>query len=203
MSTITIGGNQVNTIGDLPKIGEKAPDFSLTKTDLSDVSLNDLAGKKVVINIFPSVDTPVCSASVRKFNEAITRFPDAVVLCASLDLPFAHSRFCEAEGLKDVIPVSEMRDRHFGDTYGVRMSDGPLAGLLARAVVVIDENGTVIHSGFVKELKEEPDYETVLKVLKEDTTTAGDDLNVCVQTETAEQSRAVDMGDPCDVGRAG
>jgi thiol peroxidase len=124
MAKITLGGNPINTIGDLPAVGEKAPDFLLTKTDLSDIVLKDVAGKKVVFNIFPSVDTPVCSASVRRFNTEISNFPNAVVLSVSLDLPFAHSRFCETEGLKDVIPLSELRTREFGDQYGVRMVDG-------------------------------------------------------------------------------
>jgi thiol peroxidase len=165
MAEITIKGDPVKTIGDLPKVGEKAPDFVLTKTDLADITLKDFSGKKVVLNIFPSVDTPVCSASVRKFNEAITKFSDAVVICVSLDLPFAHSRFCETEGLKNVIPVSELRDKNFGDRYGVRIIEGPLSGLLARAVVVLDENSMVIYSHLVSELTTEPEYEEVLKVL--------------------------------------
>lgn len=165
MAEITIKGDPVKTIGDLPKVGEKAPDFILTKTDLGDITSKDFLGKKVVLNIFPSVDTPVCSASVRKFNEAITKFSDAVVICASLDLPFAHSRFCETEGLKNVIPASELRDRNFGDHYGVRIVEGPLSGLLARAVVVLDEKGLVIYSRLVPELTKEPEYEEVLKVL--------------------------------------
>ncbi len=166
MTTFNIDGNPASTVGDLPEVGEKAPDFLLTKTDLSDITLKDVAGKKVVLNIFPSVDTSVCSASVRRFNSEISSYPNAVVLCISLDLPFAHSRFCETEGLKDVIPVSELRNREFGNTYGVRIADGPLSGLLARAVVVIDENGTIIYSKLVEELKNEPDYEEVLGVLK-------------------------------------
>ncbi|MCP4118495.1 MAG: thiol peroxidase [Desulfobacteraceae bacterium] len=166
MANFKIDGNPATTVGSLPGGGEKAPDFLLTKTDLSDISLKDVAGKKVVLNIFPSVDTPVCSASVRRFNSEISSCPGAVVLCISLDLPFAHSRFCETEGLKDVIPVSELRNRAFGDGYGVRIAQGPLAGLLARAVVVIDETGTVIYSKLVEELKNEPDYEAVLDLLK-------------------------------------
>ena len=166
MADFKIGGKPATTVGTLPGVGETAPDFLLTKTDLSDISLTDLAGKKVVLNIFPSVDTPVCSASVRRFNSDISRCPGAVVLCISLDMPFAHSRFCETEGLKDVIPVSEPRNREFGDRYGVRIAQGPLAGLLARAVVVIDGTGTVIYSNLVAELKEEPDYEAVLDLLK-------------------------------------
>ena len=111
MTQITLKGNAVNTTGELPKVGEKAPDFLLTKTDLSDISLKDVSGKKVILNIFPSIDTPVCSTSVRRFNEEISQFNNAVVICASLDLPFAHARFCETEGLKNVIAVSELRNR--------------------------------------------------------------------------------------------
>lgn len=166
MSQITLNGESINTAGQLPGAGDIPPDFILTKTDLSDISLKDLAGKKVVLNIFPSVDTPVCSASARKFNSEITAFENSVVLCVSLDLPFAHARFCEAEGLENVIPVSELRNRDFGEKYGVRIENGPLAGLLARAVVIIDESGKVAYSQLVGEIKDEPDYEAALNVLK-------------------------------------
>jgi thiol peroxidase len=197
MSTITIKGQAVKTVGELPKPGSKAPDFTLTKTDLSDTTLKNYTGKIVVLNIFPSVDTPVCSASVRRFNQEISTYPNAVVICASLDLPFAHARFCEAEGLKDVIPVSEFRNRDFGDTYGVRIIEGPLTGLLARSVVVIDEKGEVIYSKLVEELTTEPDYEDVLAVLKKQA------LDVCTSSDTAEQSRFADNDEPCDDGRDG
>jgi len=143
-----------------------APDFLLTKTDLSDVTLRDYQGQRVILNIFPSIDTGVCATSVRRFNSEIDRLENAVCLCASLDLPFAHARFCGAEGLEKVIPVSELRNREFGDRYGVRIVDGPLAGLLARAVVVIDEKGMVIYRQQVPEIKEEPDYEAALRVLR-------------------------------------
>ena len=166
MAQITIGGQPAQTSGDLPKKGTAAPDFLLTKTDLSDIRLADFAGKKVILNIFPSIDTPVCSASVRKFNKEVIDLPGTVVLCVSLDLPFAHSRFCETEGIENVIPASELRNRNFGDDYGVRIIEGPLEGLLARSVVVIDKNGTVIYASFVKELKEEPPYEEILNTLK-------------------------------------
>jgi thioredoxin-dependent peroxiredoxin len=200
MAKLTIGGKPVNTIGALPEIGKKAPDFLLTRTDLSDISLKDVAGKKVVLNIFPSVDTPVCSASVRRFNQEISNFPGAVVLCASMDLPFAHARFCETEGLKDVIAVSEIRSRKFGDDYGLRMVDGPLAGLLARAVIVIDNTGKVIYSKIVEELKNEPNYQEVLSILK-----AGNDhhLDICTKSGTAEHSRPDNSDEPCDDGRSG
>jgi len=200
MARVTIGGEAVHTIGELPKVGMKAPDFLLTKTDLTDISLKDIAGKKVVMNIFPSVDTPTCSASVRRFNTEISKFPNTVVLCASLDLPFAHARFCEAEGLKDVVPVSELRNREFGNNYGVRMVEGPLAGLLARAVVVLDEKGKVIFSKLVSEIKNEPDYESVLDVLRGNEKSGND---VCTTSATAEHSRAEDDDEPCDDGREG
>ncbi len=166
MAQIALQGNPVETVGDLPKAGDPAPDFILTKTDLSDMSLKDFAGKKVLLNIFPSVDTPVCSMSVRKFNTEISKYENAAVLSVSLDLPFAHSRFCETEGLKNVIPASELRTRDFGESYGVRMKTGPLAGLLARAVVIIDENGKVVYAKFAPDIKDEPDYEEALNILK-------------------------------------
>lgn len=200
MARITIGGEVVHTSGELPKVGAKAPDFLLTKTDLSDITLKDVAGKKVVLNIFPSVDTSVCSASVRRFNAEISKFPNTIVLCVSLDLPFAHSRFCEAEGLKNVVPVSELRNREFGNNYGIRMVEGPLAGLLARAVVVLDEKGKVIFSKLVSELKNEPDYESVLDVLSGNTKVKKD---VCTTSETAEHFRTGKIDEPCDDGRSG
>lgn len=165
MARINFKGNRINTVGELPEIGKQAPDFVLTKTDLSDISLKDLAGKKAVLNIFPSLDTSVCAASVRRFNAGISNFQNAVVLCISLDLPFAHARFCETEGLKNVIPVSEMRNRDFGTRYGIRITNGPLAGLLARAVVILDETGKVIYKQLVPEITQEPNYEEALKVL--------------------------------------
>jgi len=166
MAEIMIGGTPANTTGNLPDVGSKAPGFTLTKTDLSDVSLPDLAGKRIVLNIFPSIDTPVCSASVRRFNLEAASLTNTHVLSVSTDLPFAHKRFCEAEGIQGVIPVSELRTRGFGDTYGVRIAEGPLQGLLARAVVVLDEEGTVIYSSFSRDLKEEPPYEEILATLK-------------------------------------
>ena len=200
MATLTIGGNPANTTGNLPAVGTQAPDFLLTKTDLSDISLKDFPGKKIILNIFPSIDTPVCSASVRRFNQEISKFPGAVVLCASLDLPFAHARFCETEGLKNVVAVSEVRSRKFGEDYGIRLIDGPLAGLFARAVVVIDETGKVIYSRIVPELKNEPDYQEVLTALQQ---AGAEPLEVCTHTGTAEHSRPEDAGEPCDDGRAG
>lgn len=159
MAQITLKGNPINTCGELPKVGTSAPDFCLTGTDLADVTLKSFAGKRIILNIFPSVDTPVCATSVRQFNAKASSLPDTVVLCVSLDLPFAFKRFCGAEGLDNVHPVTEMRARGFGEDYGVRISDGPLAGLLSRAVVVIDKNGTVTHTQQVPEITTEPNYE--------------------------------------------
>ena len=203
MAQITVKGEPVNTTGELPKNGEDAPDFTLTKTDLSDISLKDFTGKKIVLNIFPSIDTPVCAISVRRFNEEISKYENADVICASMDLPFAHARFCSAEGLEKVISASEMRNREFGDRYGVRMVDGPLAGLLARAVVVINEKGKVIYSQMVQEIADEPDYEKALNMLKEETLKNNLELQACVQTSTAEHARSLDEDEPCDDGRSG
>ncbi len=166
MAKITIGGNPINTCSELPELGHQAPDFVLTKTDLSDISLKDVAGKKTVLNIFPSIDTPVCATSVRKFNAEINKFENAVVLCISADLPFAHERFCGAEGLENVISVSELRNKEFGENYGLRITDGPIAGLLARAVIILDETGKVVYTELVPEIKQEPDYEKALELLK-------------------------------------
>jgi len=163
MAQITFKSQPIHTVGELPAVGKPAPDFVLTKTDLSDVSLADFSGKKIVLNIFPSIDTEVCAMTVRRFNSEIDRFQNAVALCVSLDLPFAHGRFCGAEGLNNVISVSELRNRDFGDDYGVRIQDGPLAGLLARAVVIVDGNGTVTYTELVPEIAQEPDYEAALR----------------------------------------
>lgn len=165
MAQITLKGEPIHTIGSLPQPGEAAPDFLLTKTDLSDVTLKDYQGKRLVLNIFPSIDTPVCAISVRRFNAEIDQVPNAVCLCVSRDLPFAHARFCGAEGLTNVVAVSELRNRDFGDQYGVRIMDGPLAGLLARAVVVVDAKGTVLFTELVPEIKQEPDYAAALRAL--------------------------------------
>ena len=165
MAEITLKGNPIHTCGTLPAVGSQAADFVLTKTDFADVSLQNFAGKKIVLNIFPSIDTPVCATSVRRFNAEAVKMKNMVVLCVSVDLPFAHSRFCAAEGLQNVIPVSELRKRKFGEDYGVRIIDGPLAGLFSRAVVVIDEKGKLIYTEQVPEIAQEPNYEAALKVL--------------------------------------
>jgi thiol peroxidase len=166
MASITLKGNPVETSGILPGINIKAPDFALTKTDLSDISLNDFPGKKLVLNIFPSIDTSVCASSARRFNEEAGKLDNTVVLCISADLPFAHNRFCEAEGLKNVLPLSVFRSDTFGKDYGVTITNGPLAGLLSRAIVIINEEGKVIYTEQVPEIAQEPDYEAALEAVK-------------------------------------
>lgn len=166
MATITLKGNQIHTSGNLPKVGSQAPDFQLTKSDLSDVSLKDFKGKRIILNIFPSIDTAVCATSTRKFNTEASNLENAVVLCVSADLPFALNRFCAAEGLKNVVPASEFRTGQFGDAYGVRITDGPLAGLLSRSVVVLNETGNVLHTEQVPEIAQEPNYQAALDALK-------------------------------------
>ncbi len=165
MAQITLKGNTIDTVGTLPAVGEAAPGFTLVKTDLSEATLAEYAGKQVVLNIFPSIDTSVCAASVRKFNEVASQKTDTVVLCVSADLPFAHQRFCETDGLKDVIPVSVFRSPEFGKEYGVTISTGPLAGLLSRAIVIIDAAGKVTYTQQVPEITEEPDYDAALAAL--------------------------------------
>ncbi len=165
MAKITLKGNEINTSGDLPAVGSQAPDFCLTKTDLSDVSLSDLKGKRVILNIFPSIDTDICAASVRRFNADANAMNNTTVLCVSQDLPFAHARFCGAEGLESVDSVSELRNSDFGANYGARIVDGPLAGLLSRAVVVLDEDGKVVYNEQVPEIVQEPNYDAALNSL--------------------------------------
>lgn len=165
MATVTLKGNPIHTNGDLPKAGSAAPDFKLTAADLSDKSLKDFTGKRKVLNIFPSIDTPTCAMSVRQFNQRASSVKNAVVLCISADLPFAQKRFCGAEGLNNVVTLSEMRDRHFAKDYGVLLQDGPLAGLMARSVVVLDENNKVVHTELVGEVAHEPNYDAALKAL--------------------------------------
>ena len=165
MASITLKGNAINTVGDLPAVGSAAPDFSLTNNDLADVSLKDFAGKKVVLNIFPSVDTPVCAASVRAFNADASKAENTAVLCISRDLPFAFKRFCGAEGIENVTTLSVLRDNAFGDDYNVKIVDGPLASLCSRAIVILDENGKVIYTEQVPEITQEPDYEKALAAL--------------------------------------
>ncbi len=166
MATITLKGGSVQTSGSLPAVGSQAKDFCLTGADLADVSLANYAGKRVVLNIFPSVDTGVCAASVRQFNKEVSNMSNTVVLCISVDTPFALSRFCGAEGLSNVVTLSELRARSFGEDYGLRIIDGPLAGVFSRAVVVLDEAGKVIYTEQVPEITQEPDYAPVVALLK-------------------------------------
>lgn len=166
MAKITFKGNPINTSGNLPEIGTKAPDFNLTASDLSEKSLSDYKGKNVVLNIFPSIDTGVCAQSVRTFNEKVSSAENTVVLCISKDLPFALSRFCAAEGLENVETLSDFKTNNFSDTYGVKMTDGPLNGLLSRAVVVVNPEGNVVYNEQVPEIGQEPDYNKALNALK-------------------------------------
>ena len=165
MAQVTLKGNPFQTSGELPKVGSHAPNFTLVRTDLSEVTGKDLAGQRVVLNIFPSLDTPTCAASVRRFNARANEKPNTTVLCISADLPFAQKRFCGAEGLDKVVPASNFRSSEFGLAYGVTLVDGPLKGLLARAVVVVDAKGQVVHTELVPEIAQEPDYDAALAVL--------------------------------------
>ena len=165
MASLTLHGNAINSIGTLPSIGSAAPNFSLTKGDLSSTSLSDYKGKKIVLNIFPSIDTGTCAKSVRQFNEEAAELDNTVVLCISKDLPFAQTRFCGAEGIKNVEMLSDFRDGNFGKAYQVEFSDGPLAPLLSRAVVVLNSDGNVIYSEQVPETVDEPNYKAALEAL--------------------------------------
>jgi thiol peroxidase len=166
MANITFKGSPVHTVGALPTPGASAPEYTLVKTDLGDLTSKSLAGKNVVLNIFPSIDTSVCATSVRAFNKRAAALPDTMVLCVSKDLPFAHKRFCAAEGIDKVQAVSAFRGPDFGKAFGVTMTDGPLAGLFARAVVVVDKNGKVVHSQLVPEIAQEPDYDAAVAALR-------------------------------------
>jgi len=165
MTTITLHGKPIDTYGNLPTLDSPAPAFTLTKTDLADCTLADFSGKIVVLNIFPSIDTPVCAASVRRFNQEAGLRDNTVVLCISADLPFAHHRFCEVEGLKNVIPLSMFRSPEFGRDYGVLLISGPIAGLLSRAVIIINPAGKVIYTEQVPEISQEPDYAQAMAAL--------------------------------------
>lgn len=165
MATITLEGNEIHTIGELPAVGSEAPTFTLTNAELGESSLSDYTGKNVILNIFPSIDTGVCAESTRRFNAAAASMDNTVVLCISADLPFALSRFCGAEGLSNVITLSTFRSPAFSEDYGVRITDGPIAGLNARAVVVIDADGQVKYTEQVPEIAQEPDYDAALNSL--------------------------------------
>lgn len=164
-SSVTLGGNPLEVGGNFPQPGQSAPPFSLVGKDLADVTLDSFAGKRKILNIFPSIDTPTCAMSVRQFNQKANDQPNTVVLCISADLPFAQSRFCGAEGLANVVTLSTLRGREFLENYGVALKSGPLAGLAARAVVVLDENDRVLYGELVSEIKNEPDYDAALAAL--------------------------------------
>ena len=168
MATVTLHGDNVQTSGTLPKVGSKAPDFKLTTTDLSSKTLNDFAGNKVVLNIFPSVDTGTCAQSVRQFNQEASELDNTKVLCVSRDLPFALKRFCGAEGLDHVISLYDYKDGSFGKAYGLNFVNGPLEALHSRCVVVLDENGTVKYTEQVPEIADEPNYKAALEALMDD-----------------------------------
>jgi len=166
MAKITLKGNPIETVGELPKVGKKASKFKLVKSDLSIAKLEDYKGTRIVLNITPSIDTAVCATSIRKFNELATQFDNTKVLYISKDLPFAHARFCGAEGIDNVETLSDFVKGKFGKKYGVTISTGPMKGLLSRAIVVIDEEGTVIYNEQVPEIVDEPNYDKVIEILK-------------------------------------
>jgi thiol peroxidase len=166
MAKITLKGNPINTLGNLPEKGTQAPEFNLVKQDLSVAKLSDYKGQKVVLNIFPSLDTATCAMSVRRFNAEASGLENTVVLCISKDLPFAQARFCGAEGLDKVITLSDFRNGSFGKDYQLEIADGPLAGLESRVVIIVDETGKVIYTQQVPEIVDEPDYESALAALK-------------------------------------
>jgi thiol peroxidase len=165
MAQITLKGNPVNTAGELPAVGSEAADFSLTKTDLSETTLADYKGKNVILNIFPSIDTGTCAASVRQFNKEASQLDNTVVLCISKDLPFAHSRFCEAEGIDNVVTTSEFRNSSFSDNYKVMITDGPLAGLFSRSIVIVSPEGKVAYTEQVPEIVDEPNYDKAIAAI--------------------------------------
>ena len=166
MAKITLKGNPIETVGELPKVGKKASKFKLVKSDLSIAKLEDYKGTRIVLNITPSIDTAVCATSIRKFNELATQFDNTKVLYISKDLPFAHARFCGAEGIDNVETLSDFVKGKFGKKYGVTISTGPMKGLLSRAIVVINEEGTVIYNEQVPEIVDEPNYDKVIEILK-------------------------------------
>jgi len=166
MAQVTLRGTPIHTNGEVPAVGAKAPDFKLVNADLKDVSLADFRGKKKILNIVPSLDTPTCATSTRKFNKEASSLANTVVLVISADLPFASKRFCTTEGLQNVVPLSLMRTKAFAKDYGVLLQDGPLEGITARAVVVLDENDKVVYRQLVPEIAQEPDYDSALKAAK-------------------------------------
>jgi thiol peroxidase len=165
MATVTLKGNPFQTNGELPKTGNQAPTFELKKTDLSTTNLNDYNGQSLILNIFPSIDTPTCAASVREFNKRAVNLNNTKVICVSRDLPFAQKRFCGAEGIENVLTASDFATGDFGKTYGIELLDGPLANLHARAIVVIDPSGKIKHTELVSEIADEPNYDAALAAL--------------------------------------
>lgn len=165
MTDFTLNGETYHTVGDLPKVGSKAPDFTLTKTDLGEVHLQNYAGTRLLLNIFPSMDTPVCAKAVRHFNDMANENPNTLFICISADLPFAQKRFCEAQGITNLFPASVFRHPQFGNVYGLSIADGPLSGLLARAILIINEQAIIEYAQFVKEISDEPDYDAIRKAL--------------------------------------
>lgn len=168
MTTVHLKGTPFQTIGSLPNVGTQAPDFTVTKTDLSEVVLKNYIGKKILLNIFPSLDTPTCAAAMQRFNDLAKEYPNVLFLCVSADLPFAQQRFCSAMHLANVQAVSVFRHPNFGNSYGVTITDGPLTGLLSRAVVLIDEKGKVIYTQQVNEISQEPNYAEVIAAIKQE-----------------------------------
>ena len=165
MTTITLQGSPFHTVGELPAIGSQAPAFIMTRNDLSDITSTDCLGKKVVLSICPSLDTPTCANAAKRFNEIAGDHEDVIVLCVSADLPFAQKRFCSTDNLKNVVPVSIFRNPDFGKKYGVQIIDGPLAGLLARAIIVLDKGGKVVYTEQVQEIADEPDYQAAINAI--------------------------------------
>ena len=165
MATVTLKGSEIHTLDNLPEVGSIAPDFNLTRADLSQASLHDFRGKNLVLNIFHSIDTGTCAQSVKAFNKAASDFDNTIVLCISKDLPFAQSRFCGAEGIENVVMLSDFRDGNFGKAYGLTYTDGPIASLLSRSVIVLDTHGKVLYTQQVQEVVEAPDYTEALKAL--------------------------------------
>lgn len=213
MSEIAVDGKKTRISGNLPDVGSVAPDFQLVGIELRDVRLSELKGSMVIMNIFQSVDQPVCAETVRRFNEMADRLDNTKVLCISKDLPFAHERFNNAEGIDNVISLCELRNNEFGDNYGLRIVEGPYAGLFARAVLVLDENLTVVYTQIVPDVMDEPDYEsasqTIANATVESTAEIGEQIkseamddNYCVKKPTGEHARLED-DDDCDESRAG
>lgn len=167
MSVITLRGNVMQTMGTLPSIGSQAPDFTVTKTDLSEIRLKNYLGKTIILNIFPSLDTETCATAMQQFNEIANQFENILILCVSTDLPFAQKRFFNTKHLENVLPVSVFRHPNFGQTYGVTIMDGPLAGLLSRAVIILDERGKVIYTQQVEEISHDPDYAAMTDAIKQ------------------------------------